>query len=141
MNIASKEIVISELQDYLKISLFKMPKYRVFYNGIYNMGDLIICTPESKLHLNGHGWIDITYKQVELLKKAKISIIALRLEGNKVYYITFYELLSYLTPESMYNNSREGNHWKLYIWPKHIEIRGNAKKLLVEPNKIKTLSI
>ncbi|MEY2692730.1 MAG: hypothetical protein RIT03_1120 [Bacteroidota bacterium] len=141
MNIPSKEFVISELQDYIKISLIKLPKYHVFYNGIYNKEDLLICTPESKLHINGHGWIDITYKQIDLLKKAKNSIIALRLEGNKVYYINSDELLSYFTPTSMHNNSREGNHWKLYIWPKHIEIRGNAKKLLVEPNKIKTLSI
>ena len=140
MNILSKEFVISELQDYFKISLSKLPKYRVFFSGLLNhIEDISICTPESKLHKNGHGWIDITSKQVLLLKKAKHSILAFRLEGNKVYYVNFYDLEKYLTPESMFNNSREGNHWKLYIWSKHIEIRGNANSLLVEPDNLDNL--
>ncbi|MFZ4680312.1 MAG: hypothetical protein ACOYLP_09110 [Flavobacterium sp.] len=142
MNIPSKEFVISELQDYLKISLSKLPKYRVFYSGLLNdIEDISICTPESKLHKNGHGWIDITSKQILLLKKAKYSILAFRLEGNKVYYVNFSDLEKYLTQEYIFNNSREGNHWKLYIWPKHIEIRGNAKHLLVEPNKLSNFNI
>jgi hypothetical protein len=108
---------------------------------IYDIEDISICTPESKLHKNGHGWIDITSKQILLLKKAKYSILAFRLEGNKVYYVNFSDLEKYLTQEYIFNNNREGNHWKLYIWPKHIEIRGNAKHLLVEPNKLSNFII
>jgi hypothetical protein len=140
MNIPSKEFVISKLQEYFTISLSKLPKYRIFYNGIFNdTEEILICTPHSKLHINGHGWMDITSKQILLLNKAKHSILAFRLEGNKVYYVNFYDLEKYLTPESMFNNSREGNHWKLYIWPKHIEIRGNANSLLVESDNLDNL--
>ena len=137
MNIPSKEFVISELEDYYKVSLTKLPKYRIFYSGLLNNNEeILICTPESKLHIKEHGWIDITNKQVLLLKKAKHSILAFRLEGNKVYYINFSDLVKYLTPKSMFNNSREGDHWKLYIWPKHIEIRGNGNLHLVQPNNL-----
>lgn len=135
MSIPSKEIVISKLQEFFTITLHKLPKYNVFYSGILKDNEeILICTPHSKLHINGHGWIDITSKQILLLKKAKHSILAFRLEGNKVYYVNFYDFEKNLTQESMLNNSREGNHWKLYIWPNHIEIRGNANKLTVKPN-------
>jgi hypothetical protein len=137
MNIPSKEFVISKLQYYFKISLFRLSKYRIFYSGLLNDNEeILICTPESKLHIRGHGWIDITSKQILLLKKAKHSILAFRLEGNKVYYVNFSDLAEYLTPESMFNNKKEGDHWKLYIWPKHIEIRGHSEHLFVEPNKL-----
>ena len=59
--------------------------------------------------------MDITSKQILLLKKEKHSILAFRLDGNKVYYVNYYDLAKSLTQESMLNNSREGNHWKLYI--------------------------
>jgi hypothetical protein len=137
MNIPSKEFVISKLQECVTITLHKLPKYNVFYSGILNDNEeILICTPHSKLHINGHGWIDITSKQILLLKKAKHSILAFRLEGNKVYYVNFFDLEKYLTQETMLNNKKEGNHWKLYIWPKHIVIRGNANRLLVEPDKL-----
>ena len=139
MNIPSKEFVIFKLQEYFTISLSKLPKYRVFYTGIKGTEEILVCTPQSKLHINGHGWIDITSKQILILKKAKHSILAFRLEGNKVYYVNFYDLEKYLTQDSMFNNSREGNHWKLYIWPKHIEIRGNANRFLVEPDNLDNL--
>ena len=70
--------------------------------------EILICTPHSKLHINGHGWIDITSKQILLLKKAKHSILAFRLEGNKVYYVNFFDLEKYLTQETMLNNKKEG---------------------------------
>lgn len=135
MNIPSKEFVISKFQECFRISLCKLPKYNVFYSGMFNdTEEILVCTPQSKLHIKGHGWIDITSKQILLLKKAKLSILAFRLEGNKVYYVNFFDLEKYLTQESMLNNKKEGNHWKLYIWPKHIVIRGNANRLLVEPD-------
>jgi hypothetical protein len=140
MNIPTIESVIYELQECYTISLHKLLKYNVFYSGTFiDNEEILICTPHSKLYINGHGWIDITSKQILLLKKAKHSILAFRLEGNKVYYVNFYDLEKYLTPESMFNNSREGNHWKLYIWSKHIEIRGNANSLSVEPDNLDNL--
>jgi hypothetical protein len=137
MNIPSAEFVISKVEENFSISLNKLPRYNVFYSGVFNDSEeILICTPHSKLHIRGHGWIDITSKQMLLLKGAQHSVLAFRLEGNKVYYVNFYDLEKHLTLQSMHNNKKEGNHWKLYIWPKHIEIRGNAKHLLVEPNKL-----
>ena len=35
--------------------------------------------------------MDITSKQILLLKKEKHSILAFRLDGNKVYYVNYYD--------------------------------------------------
>jgi len=93
------------------------------------------------LHIKGHGWIDITSKQKNLLEHAECSMFAFRLEGNKVYYLNYSELKKYLTLDSMLNNDKEGDHWKLYIWPNYIEIRGNKQRLLIEPDKLDQFTI
>lgn len=142
MNIPTQEFVINELQKIYQISLNKIPSHRVFYKGVINDNEeILICTPQSKLHKNGHGWIDITYKQLLFLKKAKYSILAFRIEGNKVYYINFDDLEKHLTIESMLNNNKEGDHWKLYIWQNNIEIRGNQNRLLITSNKFSVLKL
>lgn len=102
------------------------------FHGVSNGKKLVLCSPESKLHVNGHGWFDLTTKQVELLDVADIAILAVRLEGNKIYFIDFKELRNLISNAKTLNYSSD-EKWRLYIWSNYITIRGNADKFLVEP--------
>ena len=132
--------MIAKLQEYIGVNLYQLRKKQIFYNGKLADGSgILVCTPQSKLHPNGHGWINLTIIQVSMLDSADHSILAFRLEGNKVYYLNFRDLKPYLTEEAMYNNKREGGHWILQIWPKYIEILRNVKRLELKPNNLKEL--
>ena len=142
MNIPTKESIISKLQQHFKTILHPITGKQIFYTGKLNNGRVIlVCTPQSKLHRNGNGWVDITITQLALLEKTDCSILALRLEGDKVYYLNISDLKPYLTNESMVNNKREGDHWKLHMWPSYIQVLGNNEKLQVEANKIENLNL
>ncbi|AIQ39911.1 hypothetical protein [Paenibacillus sp. FSL R5-0912] len=71
--------------------------------------------------------------QVELLDDANISILAVRLEGNKVYYIDFKELRKLMTHDYVVFTPLIGEHWKFFVWESHIEIQGNRNKYFTEP--------
>lgn len=130
----SKEKVISDLQGQFKVKLHPVKGKQIFYTGIFNDGkEILICTPKSKLYPKGHGWVDITTKQYELLDRAFEGILAIRQEHNKLYSVKFKDLKNYLTIASMLNNTREGDHWKLYIFPDHIEVLGNKNILPILP--------
>jgi len=102
------------------------------YHGESNRKRLVLCTPESRLHPQGHGWFDLTTKQVDLLDDADIAILAVRLEGNKVYYVDFKQLRQLITPD-MTLNYFEDRKWRFYIWENYIKVRGNDKKFDIEP--------
>ncbi|KUP22072.1 hypothetical protein [Paenibacillus sp. DMB5] len=102
------------------------------FHGQNNGERLVLCSPQSKLHANGHGWFDLTKKQVELLDDADIAILAVRLEGGKVYYVDFKELRKLLSAVKTLKYSSD-EKWRLYIWDKYITVRGNDSKFPVEP--------
>ena len=132
--IPSKEKVISDLQDQFKVKLHPVKGKQIFFTGILNNGkEILICTPKSKLYPKGHGWVDITVQQYEILDSSFEGILVIRLEGNKLYNLNFKDLQSYLTVDSMIYNKREGDHWKLYIFPDYIEVRGNKNILPILP--------
>ena len=88
--IPSKEKVISELETHFNVKLSQLRAKRIFYNGkLPNGKEILVCTPESKLYPAGHGWVDITTIQYEMLDKAYMGILAFRLEGDKIYYLNF----------------------------------------------------
>jgi len=102
---------------------------------------VIVCTPESKLHKNSHGWIDFTEIQKSLLEKSDFSILALRVGDNKTIYIDFKMLAPYLNSEAMVNNKREGDHWKLYVWPDHIQVSGNFNDMAINQTSMVDLNL
>ncbi|MCG3418230.1 hypothetical protein [Oceanobacillus jordanicus] len=103
------------------------------YEGVSNGKKLVLCTPKSKLHVNGRGWFDLNTKQVDLLDGADISLLAVRLEGNKIYYIDFKKLRKVMTPDIMLKNPHEGEHWKLFIWDIYLKVSGYEKELYIQP--------
>lgn len=97
---------------------------------------IVLCTPASKIHVNGHGWFDLNLSQVELLDNAAVSILVVRLDGEKIYYVDFKELRKLMTTKCMTRSKTSGEHWKLYIWKDYIEVRGNRQRFTVQAERV-----
>ncbi|UGB29960.1 hypothetical protein [Metabacillus sp. B2-18] len=132
MSIPDKNIVVSTVCKRYNCSLSNIIRKKIMYHGVSNGKSLVLCTPESRLHPQGHGWFDLTTKQVDLLDDADIAILAVRLEGYKIYYVNFKQLRQLITPDMSLNYS-EDEKWRFYIWEKYIKVRGNDMKFDIEP--------
>lgn len=106
------------------------------FQGYGNGKKLVLCTPASKIHVNGNGWFDLNLSQVELLDNADVSILAVRLEGEKIYYVDFKELRKLMNTKCMTRNKTSGEHWKLYIWQNYIEVLGNRERFTVQAERV-----
>jgi hypothetical protein len=136
MSVPDMKIVVDMLTRKYGCSLSTISRKQIMFQGVSNGRRIVVCTPSSKIHANGKGWFDLTIKQVELLEDAVISILAVRLEGNKIYYIDFKELRKFMQPNLMLTNANEGEHWKLFIWDSFIQVQGNANKFTVLPEQV-----
>jgi hypothetical protein len=133
MSIPEKQIVVKTVREKYNSPLSNIKRKQIMYEGVGNGKRVVLCTPSSKLHISGKGWFDLTTKQVDLLDDADIAILAVRLQGNKIYYINFKELRKLMTPDIMLKNQNEGEHWKLYVLENYIKIQGNEKEFHIEP--------
>ncbi|WP_071461334.1 hypothetical protein [Bacillus massilinigeriensis] len=132
MSIPDKNIVVSTVCKRYNCSLSNIIRKKIMYHGVSNGKSIVLCTPESRLHPQGHGWFDLTTKQVDLLDDADIAILAVRLEGYKIYYVDFKQLRQLITPDMSLNYS-EDEKWRFYIWENYIKVRGKDKKFDIEP--------
>jgi hypothetical protein len=132
MSIPEKRIVVKNVSEKFNSTLSNIIRKKIMYHGESNGKKIVLCTPESRLHPHGHGWFDLTIKQVDLLDGADMSILAVRLEGNKIYYVDFKQLRQLFTLDMTLNYS-EDEKWRFYIWEDYIKVRGNEKKFYVEP--------
>lgn len=132
MLIPDKNIVVEEISKRYKCSISNIARKKIMYHGVSDGRKLVLCTPESKLHAQGHGWFDLTTKQVELLDDADIAILAVRLQGNRIYYIDFEQLRRLITSDMKLKYSSD-EKWRLYIWEDYIKVRGNDAKFDVVP--------
>lgn len=132
MLIPDKNIVVEAINVKYKCVLSNVIRKKIMYHGVSNGKKLMLCTPKSKLHPKGHGWFDLTIKQVELLDNADIAILAVRLQGYGIYYIDFKQLRSLVTSEMKLKYSSD-EKWRFYIWKNYIKVRGNDTRFDVEP--------
>ncbi len=66
MRIPSKQTVILQLQEKTGILFNKIPGSKSCILAIHFIKrNFVVCTPESKMHNNGYGWVDITVFQKE----------------------------------------------------------------------------
>ena len=86
----TKEAVITQLETKYGIRLFKVSGKKVFYmSDLKDNRSLLVASPESKIHPNGHAWIDLTEIQRNLLRSASEGIVAFRLPEQKTYFVNF----------------------------------------------------
>jgi len=140
MSIIPKETIIKQLEDYFHVKLQQVKCKQIIYEGMLsNNMRMVVCTPKSKMYPRGFGWVDLTTVQLEAFDKYTYQILAIRMEGGSLYYLHVQTLTPYLTIESRKYNTREGNHWKLYLYPDHIRITGNKELYMIEPNNLNNL--
>lgn len=136
MGIPGKQIVVETVGEKYNSKLSNIKRKQIMYEGVSKGKRIVLCTPSSKLHVSGKGWFDLTTKQVDLLDDADIAILAVRLQGNKIYYIDFKDIRKLMTTEIMLKNPNEGEHWKLYVWENYIKVQGNEKEFHIEPELV-----
>lgn len=133
--IPSKYEVVNTIEQRYQCTLRTIKGKRIMLEGFTKSQKIVVCTPQSKIHTNGQGWFDLSTIQVELLDQAQIAILAVRLEGNKVFYIDFKDIRSYMSEKAMVNYSGV-DKWNLYIWNNYITIRGVEKRYYIESKNI-----
>ncbi|UED72213.1 hypothetical protein [Brevibacillus sp. DP1.3A] len=136
ISIPDKNHIIEKLSLKYNCKLTNITRKQILFEGRCDGKRIVVCTPGSKIHLKGSGWFDLKVSQVELLDKAEISILAVRLEGGKVYYVDFKELRKRITPDLIVYTPAIGGHWKFFVWETHIEIQGSKNKFYVQPELV-----
>jgi hypothetical protein len=137
MSIPEKETVVRMISERYDCVLTIMKQKKIMYEGTTQSGkSVVVCTPETKLHNQEHGWFDLSTKQVEILDKADMAIMAVRIEGNKVYFVEFKNLRRLMTEDMILDYSKD-EKWRFYIWEDRIEVRGNKEKFYVSGESVK----
>ncbi len=135
MNTISIPEILDLFENKYNISLLKIQRKKIIFEGTTTKKkSIVVVMPESKIYLKGHGWVDFTKKQLDLFSKYSIVIAIFRLNNGSTYYIDFNKLLPLLTQDCMHNNKKEGDHWKLDIWPNELKIKRSNGKLSIKPN-------
>lgn len=137
MSIPEKETVVKMISERYDCELTIMKQKKIMYEGTTQSGKtVVVCTPETKLHNQEHGWFDLSTKQVEILDGADMAIMAVRIEGTKVYFVEFKNLRRLMTEDIILDYSKD-EKWRFYIWEDHIKVRGNDEKFYVSGESVK----
>lgn len=140
MPIQTKADVLRAIESRYKVSFTPVKGKRVFFDtSINGVKTIIVCSPHSTTHKSGQGWIDLTRIQIDLMDRYDAAILAFRLPRQQTYFIDFKQLRTLLTENCIFVNNREGEHWKLYVWPERIEVRQNEIALLMAPNTFENI--
>lgn len=137
MSIPEKETVVKMISERYDCALTIIKHKKIMYKGTTQSGkSVVVCTPETKLHNQEHGWFDLSTKQVEILDEADMAIMAVRIEGDKVYFVEFKNLRRLMTEDVILDYSKD-EKWRFYIWEDRIEVRGNKEKFYVSGEFVK----
>lgn len=127
--------IVAYFEEEHGIVLSKLPRKKIIYEGCINgSSSIVVIMPTSTIYPRGNGWVDFTEIQLNILKQYKISIAVFRLSDTSTYYVNMNDLFPLMTEANMMENSREGNHWKLDIWPNKIVFRNGGQALNVQEN-------
>jgi len=141
MTTATIVSIVQVFESEFGVQLSKMPRKKIIYDGKTKQNkSIVVVMPASKIYARGNGWIDFTKIQVDTLKKYQIAIAAFRLSDGTTYFIDMNTLFPMLTQENIMENEREGEHWKMDIWPNKIIIRNGGETLHVKPNENQFIS-
>lgn len=124
MSITPIHTIVTEIENKIGSNLVRLSGKQIVYTGkTQNDEFFALITPQSKIHANGFGWVDMTLKQISLLSEYDIGIIAFRLENGLDYYVNYNSLKEYLTDDNMKYSAQALDHWKFYVNPKTSELK------------------
>jgi len=141
MTTATIENIVSEFEKEFNVHLSKMPRKKIIYVGQTKAGaSIVVVMPASTIYKRGNGWVDFTKIQIDIFKQHEIAVAVFRLSDGLKYYVNMQDIYTLLTQQNMIENDREGEHWKLDIWPNKIIIRNGGETLHVKPNEKQFIS-
>ena len=115
------ESIVAIFENKYGIQLSKIPRKKIIYDGKTKRGkSIVVVMPASKIYARGNGWVDFTKIQIDTLKQYQIAVAAFRLSDGTTYFIDMNALFPILTQENIMENEKEGEHWKMDIWPNKI---------------------
>ncbi len=133
--------VVTEFEKEYDIFLSKVKRKKIIYDGYTNNDkSIVVVTPESKIYPRGNGWVDFTKIQIDIFKQYSIAICVFRISDGITYYLNLNDLFPFLTDSNMMINTREGEHWKIDIWPNKLVVRNGGQNLSVVANAISDIS-
>ena len=133
--------VVNEFGKEYDIFLSKVKRKKIIYEGVTKNNDsIVVVTRESKIYPRGNGWVDFTKIQIEIFKQSLIAVCAFRMSDGTTYYINMANLFPLLTLDNLMENKREGEHWKIDIWPNKLVIRNGGQLLSIRANDISDMS-
>lgn len=122
------DVLIESAMKYMcKFNYIKGKK--IMFEGEKDGKRIVVCSPSTKIHPRGNGWFDLTTKQTEILDKADIASVIVRMEDGRIHSIDYKALRNLLNNNNMKTNTNEGDHWKLFVWQNHLEIQGSNETL------------
>ena len=135
----SKEFVVNMNSEAHNTNFKLLRGKKVLYDATLENGEkILLCTPESKYHAaSNKWWVDITEIQKCIFDSYDKVSIVFRLEGSMLGLINWRDLMPFLTFNCMRNSKNEGDHWKIYIYPKYLKVQGNEKTCKLEVVKVK----
>lgn len=137
MKILERDTIVKMMNDRYEYDLQIMPQKKIMYHGLTTSGKSVtLCTPETKIHNEEHGWFDLSMKQVEILDRSDIAMMVVRVEGNKAYFVEFKNLRRLMTKDITLDYSND-EKWRFYIWEDYIKVRGNDEKFYVVGESVK----
>jgi hypothetical protein len=130
------ESIVSYFEKEHGVVLSKMRRKKIIFEGrTKDHSSIVVAMPASTIYSRGNGWVDFTKIQIDIFKQYKIAIAVFRLSDGSTSYVDMKRLFPLLNQNNMMENSREGEHWKLDIWPNKIVIRNGGEVLHVRPNE------
>lgn len=121
--------VIARIGECDGVSYRLVPRKKVLYWATLPDGiTKCIFVPRSRYYASIDGyWVDITSVQKSLLDDYGCACVIFRLEGMKYSAVDWKEISPLLTTACIQNNSREGDHWKIYIRRGFLTVRQGEK--------------
>ncbi|MET1248892.1 hypothetical protein ABWW58_08910 [Sporolactobacillus sp. STCC-11] len=138
--ILDKQLVVNRVNKEYDCQLSVVKGKQIMYAGISHGRKIVLCTPSSKLHVNGNGWFDLTMKQALLLDNADIAILFVRMQGNKLYILDYKQLRRLMTNDNKLTNPYEGEHWKFFVWKNYIKVQGCDQNFPVSAELINSIN-
>lgn len=135
------DLFVFDFKNNFDITLTKVKRKQIIFEGFTkNNKSLSVVMPDSAIYKYGNGWIDFTEIQINLLKSYMLSIAIFRLSDGNNYWLNLKNLFPLLSEENMFENRREGLHWKFDIWQNKLIIRKSKTEIIINNYSITEIS-
>lgn len=137
----SIENIVGQIKQDCGVELRKLLGKQIIYQGCtHARKTIVVAFPRSAVHVRGHGWVDLTQVQRDVLSMADHAAIVFRLDNGRSYLVDFNEIKPLLNDVNSNESKQVGVHWKLDIWPGRVVMKKGGASLLVSSDFVQWFS-